>query len=138
MPHTKLFDNHRQIVSVGPQKEWSSSQCSLLSSKRRFKPFVSVRVGEIQTNTDPTKWKHIPGEMNVADDVSRGIPVRNLVERRQHGLKFLRLSEKKWPQDSPTSDQPKVEKECRKVYSICVQTRVEHPINCHKFSSWKS
>ena len=33
MPHTKLFDNHRQIVSVGLEKEWSSSQCSLLSSK---------------------------------------------------------------------------------------------------------
>ena len=60
------------------------------SEARRFKPFVSVRVGEIQTNTDPSQWKHIPGEMNVADDVSRGIPVRNLVERWQHGPKFLR------------------------------------------------
>ena len=30
-------------------------------------------VGEIQTNTDPSQWKHIPGELNIADDVSRGI-----------------------------------------------------------------
>lgn len=36
---------------------------------RKFQPFVSVRVGEIQTNTNPSQWKHIPGEMNVADDV---------------------------------------------------------------------
>ena len=33
---------------------------------KKFKPFASVGVGEIQTNTDPTQWKHIPGEMNVA------------------------------------------------------------------------
>ena len=107
------------------------------SEARRFKPFVSVRVGEIQTNTDPSQWKHIPGEMNVADDVSRGIPVRNLVERWQHGPKFLRLPENEWPQDSSTNDQPKVEDECRKVHNVCVQTKVEHPINCQKFSSWR-
>ena len=106
------------------------------SEARRFKPFVSVRVGEIQTNTDPSQWKHIPGE-NVADDVSRGIPVRNLVERWQHGPKFLRLPENEWPQDSSTNDQPKVEDECRKVQNVCVQTKVEHPINCQKFSSWR-
>ena len=107
------------------------------SEARRFKPFVSVRVGEIQTNTDPSQWKHIPEEMNVADDVSRGIPVRNLVERWQHGPKFLRLPENEWPQDSSTNDQPKVEDECRKVHNVCVQTKVEHPINCQKFSSWR-
>ncbi|XP_068750929.1 uncharacterized protein [Montipora capricornis] len=107
------------------------------SEARRFKPFVSVRVGEIQTNTDPSQWKHIPGEMNVADDVSRGIPVRNLVERWQHGPTFLRLPENEWPQDSSTNDQPKVEEECRKVHNVCVQTKVEHPINFQKFSSWR-
>ena len=42
---------------------------------------VSVRVGGIQTNTDPSQGKHIPGEMNVADDVSRGIPTQTLIER---------------------------------------------------------
>lgn len=67
------------------------------SEARRFKPFVSVRVGEIQTNTEHSQWKHIPGEMNVVDDVSRGIPVRNFVERLQHEPKFLRLPENKWP-----------------------------------------
>ena len=36
---------------------------------RKFQPFGPVRVGEIQTNTNPSQWRHIPGEMNVADDV---------------------------------------------------------------------
>ena len=61
------------------------------SEARKFKPFVSFRVGEIQTNTDPSQWKYIPGELNVADDVSRGISVRGLAERWQHGPRFLRL-----------------------------------------------
>ena len=32
------------------------------STARRYKPFVSSRVGEIQSNSDPAQWKHIPGE----------------------------------------------------------------------------
>ena len=67
------------------------------SEARKFKPFVSVRVGEIQTNTDPSQWKHIPRELNVADDVSHGIPVQSLAERWQHEPKFLRLPENQWP-----------------------------------------
>ena len=75
--------------------------------------------------------------MNVADDVSRGTQVRSLVERWQHGPRFLRLHENELPQDSSTNDQPKVEEECRKVHNVCVQTKVEHPINFQKFSSWR-
>ena len=125
------FQFEKVILFLDSKIAWIRSEA------RRFKPFVSVRVGEIQTNTDPSQWKHIPGEMNVADDVSRGIPVRNLVERWQHGPKFLRLPENKWPQDSSTNDQPKVEVECRKVHNVCVQTKVEHPMNSQKFSSWR-
>ena len=35
-PPAKLFDNHRQIVPVGLQKEWSSSQHNQLSSKSKY------------------------------------------------------------------------------------------------------
>ena len=42
------------------------------SASWSFKPFVSSRVREIQSNSDPIQWRHIPGEFNVADDVSRG------------------------------------------------------------------
>ena len=104
---------------------------------RRFKPFVSVRVGEIQTNTDPAQWRHIPGDMNVADDVSRGIPVRSLTDRWQHGPKFLRLPKEECPQDSLNVDEPEVEKECRKVYSVCMRSKVENPIDSQTFSSWR-
>ena len=59
------------------------------SQPREFKPFVSSRVAEIQTNCDPSTWRHIPSEHNVADDLSRGIPAKDLEHRWKNGPKFL-------------------------------------------------
>ena len=66
---------------------------------RRFKLFVSIRVNEIQSNSHPATWRCLPGEYNVADEVSRGIPVQSLTERWQRGPEFLRLLEHEWPAD---------------------------------------
>ena len=85
------------------------------------------------TRTPPSG--NIPGEINVADDVCRGIPVQNLLERWQHGPTFLLLPENDRPQDSSTNDQPEVEEECRKVLNVCLQTMATDPIYCQKFSS---
>ena len=109
----------------------------ICSEARRFKPFVSIRVGEIQSNTDPAQWRHIPGELNVADDVSRGIPATSLVERWKHGPKFLYLPEEEWPHDSSNVDQSEVEGESRKVHTVFIHTKEESPIDCTKFSSWR-
>ena len=51
------------------------------SQAREFKPFVFARVAEIQSNSDPSQGRHVPGEFNVADDVSRGILVERLNDR---------------------------------------------------------
>ena len=48
------------------------------SQSRKYKPFVSSRIGEIQSTSNPCQWRHIPGELNVADDVSHGITVQEL------------------------------------------------------------
>ena len=90
----------------------------ICSEARRFKPFVSVRAGEIQDNSDPAEWRHIPGELNVADEVSRGISVKNLADRWQKGPSFLRLPESEWPQDATAADQMGVEREQRAVQLV--------------------
>ncbi len=59
------------------------------SQARVYKPFVSARVEEIQNNSDPSQWKHIPGTHNVANDVSRGITVQEVNERWKQGSEFL-------------------------------------------------
>ncbi|XP_068723691.1 uncharacterized protein [Montipora capricornis] len=95
-----MFITDRNIVL-----SWIRSQA------REFKPFVSARVAEIQSNSDPSQWRHVPGEFNVADDVSRGIPAECLTDRWKHGPEFLGLHEDDWPNEEFSADQSGVQKE---------------------------
>ena len=61
------------------------------STSGSFRPFVSSRVGKIHGNSNPSQWRHISGEFNVADDISRGIRVQDLNKRWCSGLEFLQL-----------------------------------------------
>ena len=71
-------ESRLQFKSVRLFTDSSITLAWLQSPSRSFKPFVSSCVGEIQSNTDPSQWRHIPCEVNVADDVSRGIRVEEL------------------------------------------------------------
>ena len=106
------------------------------SQAREFKPFVSARVAEIQSNSDPSQWRHVPGELNVADDVSHGIPAQRLIGRWKQEPEFLRLSEEEWPQENSTADLNEVEKERRKTQAILL-TGSPEVIDCKKFPNWR-
>ena len=97
---------------------------------------MSARVAEIQSNSDPSQWRHVPGELNVADDVSRGIPAQRLIGRWKQGPEFLRLPEEEWPQENSTADLNEVEKERRKTQAILLTSSPE-VIDCKKFSNWR-
>ncbi|XP_071481170.1 uncharacterized protein [Diadema antillarum] len=110
------------------------------SKARSYKMFVAVRVGEIQTATDPSKWRHIPGELNVADDLSRGLDADQLTARWQHGPDFLREPMSDWPEEGKAEEKmPEMEKEMRKEQSVLNITQLpdEDVIDCAKFSSWR-
>ena len=111
------------------------------SQGRRLKPFVSSRVGEIQDNVQPVQWRHIPTEHNVADDVSRGLPVAELSDRWKNGPDFLYLPKENWPVDSAIPDPNEVERECRNAQVLGAATTNETTATCiidlERFSSWK-
>ena len=67
---------------------------------RQFKPFVSNRVGEIQTKTDPAQWRYAPTKVNPADKLSRGMPADSLVNDQTwwNGPDYLSQPEQMWPQ----------------------------------------
>ena len=106
------------------------------SQAREIKPFVSARVAEVQSNSDPSQWRHVPGELNVTDDVSCGIPAQRLIGRWKQWPEFLRLPEEEWPQENSTADLNEVEKECRKTQAILL-TGSPEVIDCKKFSNWR-
>ena len=75
----------------------------------------------------------MPGEFNVADDVSRGIPVERLTDRWKHGPTFLGLPEDDWPNEEFTADQSEVEKEQRKPQVVMKLANQPRLIDCKKF-----
>lgn len=129
-------ESRLQFKSVKLFTDSSITLAWLQSPSRSFKPFVSSRVGEIQSNTDPSQWRHIPGEVNVADDVSRGIRVEELNGRWSNGPEFLQLPEEFWPQEAMKAVSED-EMERRQVKAICEVKKVEQAINPEKFSSWR-
>ncbi|XP_068717258.1 uncharacterized protein [Montipora capricornis] len=106
------------------------------SPSRSFKPFVSSRVGKIQSNTDPNQWKRIPSQDNVADNLSRGIRVNELQGRWKHGPEFLYQPESHWPTSPPA---PNVDMERRQMQILTAVTapKASNGIDPRKFSSWR-
>ena len=90
----------------------------ICNQARRFKPFVSSRIGEIQIHTDPCQWKHVPGDQNVADDATRGKSVKDLYVRWMNGLQFLYMPEEDWPKAIAVDNEAEVSKECCKVQAV--------------------
>ena len=79
---------------------------------------MSARVAEIQSNSDPSQWRCVLGELNVADDVSPGMLAQRLIGRWKQGPEYLRLPNEEWPQDNSIADLNEVEKERRKTQVI--------------------
>ena len=104
-------------------------------------PLYQTRIGEIQNNSEPFQWRHIAGELNVADDSSGGIKVTELENRSKRGPAFLQSSEDEWPQEVAALDEElaQVSMERRKaeiVFNLTL-SKAEEEINVKKFSSWR-
>ena len=78
---------------------WMDSQTVLAWIKtppKRFKPFVSVRVAEIQETLDTQAFKYIRSDVNPADVLTRGVPPEG-VKTWMEGPPFLQRPEEEWP-----------------------------------------
>ena len=82
---------------------WTDSKdviCWIQGQSRRYKTFVANRVSEIHEKSNPRQWRHIPTELNCADDATRGLHARVLtIEHRWfRGPEFLYENEDGRPQ----------------------------------------
>ena len=78
---------------------WIDSQVVLSwlkTSPRKFKPFVSVRVAEIQETIDPQEFSYIRSEHNPADALTKGILPEQL-EKWSQGPQFLESRKRSGP-----------------------------------------
>ncbi len=58
---------------------------------RRFHTYVGNRVQHIRDRSDPKQWRHVAGELNPADEASRGLTATELLQNRRwfRGPDFL-------------------------------------------------
>ena len=70
------------------------------SETARFKTFVANRIVLIREATKPSQWKHVRTTENPADQASRGLKAKNLVQGGTwiNGPNFLLNSESDWPE----------------------------------------
>ena len=86
---------------------------------RSYKPFVSSRIGEIQSTSEPSNWSHCPTEHNVADDITKGITIEEMNGRWLKGPEFLQTEEALWPVETGSPDSIEVNKERRRIQIAC-------------------
>ncbi|XP_046632671.1 uncharacterized protein LOC124312218 [Daphnia pulicaria] len=86
-----------------------------------YQVFVSYRVGEIQTITEPEEWRFIPGVLNPADLATRSsIDEQPIPSMWLDGPEFLLQSEDSWPVDLPWMAVTEEMRSCRS-YSAAVK-----------------
>ena len=73
---------------------------------KRFHTFVANRIAIIRDGSDPDQWRHVGGDLNPADDLSRGLPAEALLssDRWIKGPAFLWEQRERWPQDPLSLD----------------------------------
>ena len=130
-------------IPVEQHTFWTDSMNALYwirGDSRRYKPFVANRVGEIQSKTCPTQWRHVPGQQNSADDCSRGLRASELNSdsRWFRGPHFLRQPSENWPQTPLATPSVEAKKEEKKVVlSFPARRNQEAVMRPEDFSSWK-
>ena len=80
------------------------------TTPREFRPFVSVRVTEIQETVGPEQFRYIKSKCNPADAPTRGIAPGDL-KSWMSGPPFLKLPETEWPQFQDDDQSPYKERE---------------------------
>jgi hypothetical protein len=81
---------------------WSDSMTTLQyikNERRRFRPFVANLLSEIHDVSSPSDWRHVPDDLNPADDGSRGMKIKAFQPtcRWWCGPSFLWQADECWP-----------------------------------------
>ena len=88
---------------------WTDSTivlCYINNASKRFLTYVANRVAVIHGGSTTDQWRHVPSDLNPADDLSRGLSADDMVHNRRwiSGPSFLHDEESKWPASQSVDD----------------------------------
>ena len=106
---------------------WTDSKVVLgyiNNDARRFHIFVANRVQQIRDHTSPKQWHYIETKNNPADDASRGLSARSLVEKKRwiNGSAFLWENSEGWRSPGPQYELLELSPDDKEVKKISVFT----------------
>ena len=137
------------LQNVSSTYFWTDSKSTLqyiLNETHQLQRFVANRVAYIRSETDTNSWKHVPGELNPADQLSRGVArISKFVEDETwtKGPHFLSKSQDEWPSDETLEDLQLSDQEVKKKKFILstnafendpLQTLINSTNDLHKLS----
>ena len=108
------------------------------SQSRTFKTFVANRISEIQAETLPNQWRHVPGADNPADDATRGLPLAVMKENHRWfaGPDFLRLGSDEWPKTRMSGGTDLAAVEVARCHVAVISSPTSKFIRWEVFSTW--
>ena len=80
---------------------------------------------------------YCPTYLSIADDLTKGIQVKDMKGRWFNDPEFLKSPREFWPMEAGTPDMEEVRKERRKVQIVNAATVTEPVLDADKFSSWQ-
>jgi hypothetical protein len=138
----------RELLGITTLWFWTDSTdviAWLHGQSRRYKPFVSHRVAEMQEKTSPSHLRHVPVTLNPADLASRGANIADLVGGKPwtDGPGFLYQDEAHWPtrKGQPMEElselaSEEVSKSRTNTAVVNQEPAVEPIIDCTRHSRW--
>ncbi|XP_050500156.1 uncharacterized protein LOC126880374 [Diabrotica virgifera virgifera] len=98
----RLLETVKEVTDFTELKTyyWSDSMVVLtwIKTKGLWNTFVGNRVKEIKKYSAVDQWRHVPGDMNIADVLSRGCSGKQLLEKQWwKGPQWFKEPENMWP-----------------------------------------
>ena len=113
-------------LELEPSVFWTDSTAVLKyinNDDKRFHTFVANRISVIRDSSDKSAWRYVDSPNNPADDASRGLTIKELVNNSRwvHGPSFLQENESHWPSiDEALQTIPSDDPEVKNVFATVV------------------